>query len=248
MAPSAQATEKPGKIIANIIRTRRAEMKIGQGELAEMIGAHAQTMNKIERGEIDFSRFFSKIEEALQIEEGALVRAGSGRQVFVLHGNLSHRTAARATQEQLDAKFTRVNNTLSEATDLPLYASNSIAGEDFMTLSPEPISLTVRPTPLANVRGAYAVLVSTPTMIPAYEPGDTIWVHPHLPAEHHKDVLLRRDAEGKPGSESILGRLTGETSTHWLVREHNTRHKASPRRVAKKVYPHCHRTIGKLCR
>jgi DNA-binding XRE family transcriptional regulator len=244
MPSTAQTAEKPGKIIASIIRTRRAEMKIGQGELATMIGAHPQTLNKIERGEIDFSRFFPKIETALQMEQGALVLAGSGQHAPPMKPH----HPVRATQSALDAPTARFNTLFSENADVPLYASNLTVGEGVMSITAEPVGRAPSPAMFAAVRGAYAVLVSTPTMIPAYEPGDTILVHPHLPAEDHKDVLLRCDLNGAPGADSILARLVSHTRTHWMVREHAATPKAKPRSVARKAYPHCHRVVGSFNR
>lgn len=57
---------------ANLIRAKRKELKIGQGELAKRVGAHPQMMNKIERGEVEHSRFFGPIEEILKLEKGTL--------------------------------------------------------------------------------------------------------------------------------------------------------------------------------
>lgn len=236
------AEEKRGNAVARVIRMRREEMRLGQRELAELVGAHAQTMNKIERGEIEYSRFFPKLEVALQLPQGSLTQHTVVQPKGHLDIQMSRRYRGVSTHETLDGRFTQVNNGFVE--DLPLFSSEVINfDEHVMALSAAAISLTARPSILADAKDAYAVLVSTFSMIPAYEPGDTIYVSPDLPALDHKDVLLRRAGDSPGGADVILCRLMEITATHWVVREYGTSHKPRDRKVLRKAFPLCHRVI-----
>jgi DNA-binding XRE family transcriptional regulator len=49
------------------IKQRRRQLGLSQRELAEIVGSHAQTVDKIERGHISFSRYLEGIERHLGI-------------------------------------------------------------------------------------------------------------------------------------------------------------------------------------
>lgn len=50
------------------IKQRRKQLGLSQRELAEIVGSHAQTVDKIERGHISFSRYLDGIEQHLGIK------------------------------------------------------------------------------------------------------------------------------------------------------------------------------------
>ena len=189
-------------------------------------------MNKIERGEIAFSRFFADIAKTLKMPEEALKTP---------HAFLAH-DGSLLLPEPDQAK--PLGTTNGSERGLPLFISFTGA-EGAMMLTPEPIGTTGASQVNSLLQTAYAVVVSTDTMAPAYEVGDMIWVNPLLTADTHRDVLLRRTASG---GEVVLARLLDHTETHWMVLEHNRDRKASRRKLLRKDYPHCHRIVGKLCR
>jgi len=50
------------------IKQRRKQLGLSQRQLAEIVGSHAQTVDKIERGHITFSRYLDQIEQHLGIK------------------------------------------------------------------------------------------------------------------------------------------------------------------------------------
>jgi transcriptional regulator with XRE-family HTH domain len=54
------------------IKDRRKQLGLSQRELAAIVGSHAQTVDKIERGHISFSRYLAGIEQHLGIKPAAV--------------------------------------------------------------------------------------------------------------------------------------------------------------------------------
>ena len=53
--------------MGELVRKRRKELGFSQPNLARLVGAHVQTLNKIEAGEIKFSKYFYRLETVLGI-------------------------------------------------------------------------------------------------------------------------------------------------------------------------------------
>jgi phage repressor protein C with HTH and peptisase S24 domain len=115
-----------------------------------------------------------------------------------------------------------------------------------MVIQPQAIDLTLRPTPLENVRAAYALLWIGESMAPVFEAGDTLLINPHLPSFPGNDVLLRKQDEATEPTACILGRLIGQTDQAYTIHEYNVGKK--PRRIDRDDYPVCHRVVGKYSR
>lgn len=55
----------------------------------------------------------------------------------------------------------------------------------------EALDVTFRPPALVGVNGAYAVIVSDDSMVPAFKPGRVIWVHPWRRADPGDDIIIQ---------------------------------------------------------
>jgi len=207
------------------IRRRRKELRLSQQALGAAVGAHPQTIDKIERGQIKFSRYLFPIADRL----GILHELTLG----------GHHPALPTVPA--DASATEPPPLVGPR-DVPVFGSIE-SGRD-MHLSGAPISYTLRPLPLATVKEAYAVLVSTEAMHPVYEVGDTILLHPHLPPEAGKDVLLR--LKHNDGELAAIGRLERITDSNWIVRQWNRGNRTVS--YDRGRWPRCHRIIGKYNR
>ena len=102
----------------------------------------------------------------------------------------------------------------------PLYAS--LAGADDVTiirLHDAPASHEPKPHRHARVRGLWAFAAVGEAMSPRFEPGETVWVHPHRQPRPGDDVLLIERRE--PGAEiyALLRRLVRESPKFWTVRQ-----------------------------
>jgi len=202
------------------IRQRRKQLGLTQQDLAEAVGSHVQTIDKIERDLIKFSRYLFPISTRLGI---VISSSHSGHA-----GNTPTPTVPPPAP-----------GFISPQRDLPVYGSSPKGTQ--MLMSKEPIGYTLRPEPLDSIREAYSVLVSTEAMEPAYEPGDIISLNPHKPLEVGKDVLLRTDDADT--ALCILCRLLSISNDRWRVCQWAyNRQRAFD--VSRAEFPACHRVVA----
>lgn len=203
----------------NLIRQARERRGWSQALLAEKVGTTQQTIDKIERGIVTFSRFLTKIQEQLEID-----------------GIRSDNTPHKSPDVPLVGER-----------DLPVFASVE-GGGGAIIVSSEPVDFVRRPAPLAQVKDGYAILVVGESMVPAFEPGDTVLVHPHLPPIRDCDVALY--GRDKAGNDVVtIKRLVRFTSTDWHLRQHNAPEGQKPEfSLSRKQWPKCHRIVGKFSR
>lgn len=75
--------------------------------------------------------------------------------------------------------------------DLPVYGrAAGGSGDLIMPVEQPPVEWTYRPTQLKGVSDAFAIFVSGDSMRPMYKPGQTLWIHPHLPLVSGEGVLV----------------------------------------------------------
>jgi len=214
----------------NLIFERRTQMNLTQAALAEMIGAHQQTINKLERGEIKFSRYMEKLEEALELEPGTLTDTMTG--------------AIRKRDKRRRRRKQRAPTRSRDFTPLPLFSSMP-GDEGMMVVATRHHGYTDRPSPLHNIPEAYGVLLSTAAA--GYDPGDIVWLDPKSNLQTDRDVLLHSSDR----RASLLARLLDHNKTHWVVAvsEFNCPKIVCKQRTIKRVdFPTCDRVIGRLCR
>ena len=116
-----------------------------------------------------------------------------------------------------------------------------------MIVSTDPVEHVRRPTPLVGVRDAYGIMVVGESMVPEFEAGDTLLIHPHLPPALNVSCVFYALHNGE--ERAIVKRLIRFTTETWHLRQWNppAGRKADftlPRREWNK----CHRVIGKYAR
>ncbi|MBO0715731.1 MAG: helix-turn-helix domain-containing protein [Rhizobiales bacterium] len=195
-----------------------------QQKLAARIGIHQQTLNKIEKGKIKFSRHTLSLQQALGIVDGATGMSGT----TVLIGN-----------DTTTEDWAPLNCFYCAICEEPVEYGQMVLPLETKTKIP-------RPHRLVAFEDAYAVVVAVPVMSPAYEVGDIVYVNPTLPTEPNKDVLLRKELDGQ-GAMVIIAQLVQDTPAGWKVLQHSGTRKREFT-VSKSQYPKCHRIIGKLNR
>lgn len=186
--------------LAKIIRERREAKGLSQADLGRAVGTTQQTIDKIETGFTQRSRFLLSIARALDLDPDALLE---GRAV-VLEGTAAVAKAAPA------ADFP--HGVMSMAKDLPVYASAQ-AGPDGMILSYEPVEWAPRPAPLVGVRGAFAMYVVNDSMEPRYRQGNLLLIHPHKVPRRGDDVLVVMTADGNEHRAFIKELVSADANT-----------------------------------
>ena len=127
--------------------------------------------------------------------------------------------------------------------DMPLWAAAQGGDEGAMIINTSPIDWIPRPREL-QVFDAFAVYLRGESMSPAYDEGDQLWIHPHLPPKSGDDCLFVKQVD----ATSFLGlvkRLVRASHDKWRVEQFNPRKEFDlDRRKWSKVW----KIVGKMNR
>jgi transcriptional regulator with XRE-family HTH domain len=228
----------------------RERLKLSQAELGRAVGVSQATIDKIESGRTTLSRFLPRIAARLGIPQRDLdpfigappgVRFEQEEPLFEPADDaLRAAVRARVQEEQLRRSHPAAAKAVPAAeTDLPVYVADVDAF---------PIDWVRRPPPLANVVGAYGLLIKDTAMEPEFWPGDIALVHPHLPPAPQSACVFKTEAP--PGGErSQLKHLVSFDAAAWHVRQWNPPAGMTGEiTLARKEWPACHRVAGKYSR
>lgn len=179
------------------IRIAREARGWSQADLARKVGISQPAIKKIEADETKRSRYLADIERILELPADAVAEPMSGR---------------------IHSPVTLPVESASTLGILPVYAAAE-GGSGALILSTDPIDYMPRPDPLAHAKGGYGILVIGDSMVPAFEPGDTLLVNPALPPMRDTDVVLYYQGGGEV--KVTIKRLLRFTDTHWWLRQWN---------------------------
>lgn len=187
--------ERIAKERGEIIRIEREARGWSQAELASIAGTNQQTVDRIERGVTVNSKAFPAIREALKLDP------------------------------QMN-NFSAVDSAMKHGTPHPPRPPDSVAAENIKRGDHIPVfqldgrmqlvDAIPRHFPVQFAENAFAVIVQTSDMEPAFNPGDLAIVNPNLPALPGCDVVL-----GWPkgaGPRLRIRRLVGESDDAWIVK------------------------------
>lgn len=116
-------------------------------------------------------------------------------------------------------------------------------GAGALILTADAVDTVQRPPSLANVRGAYGVLITGTSMVPAFKPGEVALVNPHLPPRADDDVVLQRDDNGT--RYGIIKTFVRELPDEWKLMQWNPKKMLAR---SKQEWPQCHVVVGKYSR
>jgi transcriptional regulator with XRE-family HTH domain len=205
----------------NLIRLR-TERGWSQAELARRVGVRQNTIAAIESGLTKKSKYLPDIARALDIPLSLFdPDTGEGPQ----------RTPTIPGADLVGAR------------DLPLYATVE-AGEGAVVMSSDPVDEIRRPAPLATVKGAYGVIVSGESMVPALRPGDIVLIHPHLPPKAEDVCLFISERNGE--FIATIKEYVGQTQETWKVKRYKPEEKEFTLR--KSEWQTCHVSVGRYSR
>ena len=208
------------------MRKFRVEKGLSQQQLAEAAGITQNAIAAIENGVTKRSKWLPQIARAL------------GRQLSEIDSTLANHNSVG----QGDAPPAQ----LFGDRDLPVYAAAE-GGRGTMVLSAEAVDWVRRPAPLANVKDGYGILMVGDSMVPAFEPGDILLVHPHLPCISDTDVILYKEEGGIV--IVCCKRLRRITHEHFLLTQWNPPEgEKRDFALARNAWPICHRIVGKYSR
>ncbi|GEP11688.1 XRE family transcriptional regulator [Methylobacterium gnaphalii] len=123
--------------------------------------------------------------------------------------------------------------------DVPLYAAAE-GGEGSLIIERDPIGSVKRPPLLQGVKNGYAIYHTGGSMIPEFEPGDTLFINPRLPVLRDTSCVFYGADDEEP--KASVKRYLSHTDEEWTVRQF------SPDRtftMAREEWPLRHRIVSK---
>lgn len=211
------------KTNGQLIRSAREELGWSQGVLGKKVGSNQQTIGKIEKGIIAESSLLPKIAAILEIDLKLLIP------------DIAQPNGPKTLIPEREFR--------GDVEDLPIHVATE-GGPGEIIVSTDPISWVLRPTPLANVTGAYGIIVVGESMVPEFEPGDVALLNPHLPAlAGHPYVFY---AEGDGETRATIKRLVRVANSFWHVRQWNPpRGQKAEFTLSRKEWGKAHRVVSK---
>lgn len=206
--------------------------KLTNEAMAEKIGGktHPVTISKLRNGAIDLDdEWRTKTAAAIDLPVDILYGTGPlpAPRPFEIYTS-----PKRAARKALSAA--NQNRTIG------LYgmAAGSLSGAHRMTS--DPIEEVTCPPGLADVVGAYALKTSGESMVPAYFPGDRLYVNPHQKVRAGDHVIIQVMRHDSSGTETWVKRFDSEDAEAYQLWQYNP-----PARVSfkKKYVVHMHRVL-----
>jgi transcriptional regulator with XRE-family HTH domain len=183
------------KDIGRIIRAAR-ERGLSQAQLGRLIGVKQQSLDAIEKGDTQRSKFLPEIVRELEIPQAT----SACRQNPAATG---HGRGGLALSNRDFRIFT---------------AAEGGPGE--IIRSTDPIDWWPRPIEVQHVKGAYGMYIVGESMVPEFEPGHVAVVNPNLPHVGGKSYIFYAEDEAGQARATVK-RLRRASADTWFVTQHN---------------------------
>lgn len=157
----------PGEVVGANVTRFRVERGMSTAELARRVGVRVFTIQQVEAGKTQRTRYLADIARALEVE-----------------------------MWELDPRLKRELPAPAGPVDLPVYATTE-GGDGALVLSPDPVDRIERPRSLAHSRDAYAVMVTGESMWPMVRPGDVVVLNPNKYPRREDLCVFRSEQHGE---------------------------------------------------
>ena len=206
-------------------------------EAAVFFGWPYATYAQHENGERGIGRQSAKYAAAYRVSEGWLLTGEGSAPRAESDEPATDRTKGQPIRyvpgEQIVLPDRRIR--------LPVYAG-AAGGSGKLIVSPDIVDRVEMPAALADVKGAYGVMIDGSSMEPEYWPGDVAWVNPNLRPARGKNHIFYHTPPLGEDAEAIIKRLNGWNDRDWDLQQWNPRREF---KESRKLWPICHRVVGK---
>lgn len=204
-----------------------------QGELGLRIGMTQQGIAAIEKGKSGRPQKLRELARALLLTEAFLLDETDAAPAEPPPDYV--RTSGQKVTHVIPSRELEVQKMM------PVF-SGAQGGQGKLIVGSDPIDRVRMPAFLENVQGAYGLLIDGESMVPAFFPGDTALVNPHLRPQRGRNVILYHNPPGGEDAEAIIKQLNGWNDREWDLEQWNP-HKQF--KEFRKEWPICHRVVGK---
>jgi phage repressor protein C with HTH and peptisase S24 domain len=196
------------------IREARIRKGLGQKALAKLIDVSQATIAKIEVGQVRSTEHLAKLCEALDIDPSTMPEEAFGRSRPPQRP--APASAAPVPEYARDPAYWAAAAGL--VGDVPLYAAAE-GGAGALIIEREPIGSAKRPPILQGVKDGYAIYLVGESMVPEFEPGDTLFVNPRLPVLANTSCVFYSSKADEP--RAMVKRYLGASDSEWHVRQYS---------------------------
>lgn len=196
------------------IREAREAKGLGQKALGSLVGVSQAAIGKIENHKVQTTEILTKLCEVLGIDPATMPEEAFGN-VRPPQRRAAQPAIALPEYARDPAYWAAAAGLIG---DVPLYASAE-GGEGSLIIEREPIGSVPRPPSLQGVRDGYALYLTGESMVPEFEPGDTLFVNPRLPVLSDTSCAFFSSKAEEP--LALVKRFLGATDTSWRVRQFN---------------------------
>lgn len=196
------------------IREARKALNISQAALAGQVGVSQPLIAKIEKGLVHSTEHLHGIASALGLDPSEFPQEAF--QKFSIDQVIRPRPKRDVPDFARDpAYWASAAGLIGE---VPLYASAE-GGDGALIIERDPIGSVRRPPELQGVKDGYAIYHVGESMMPEFEPGDTLYVNPRLTALPDTTCVFYNTSADEP--RAMVKRYKGEASEEWRVWQHN---------------------------
>ncbi|WP_187274671.1 MULTISPECIES: XRE family transcriptional regulator [unclassified Methylobacterium] len=197
------------------IREARQAKGLSQKALANLVGVSQAAIAKIETKDTQTTDLLDKLCEALGIDAATMPEEAFGRG-RVTRPSIAQPSRISVPEYAKDPAYWAAAAGLIG--DVPLYASAE-GGEGALIIERDPIGSAKRPPLLQGVKDGYAIYHVGDSMVPEFEPGDTLFVNPRLPVLVNTSCVFYNTKADEP--RAMVKRFLGSTDEEWRVRQYN---------------------------
>lgn len=196
--------------LTRLLRERLQIVSNGiETELARQVGTSQQNINNYLTGKVLKPHYWRMVNQALGITDDEWRQAYNATRGVVAEPNATILTGVRPP--------------MSTGKMIPVYGRAVGGAEGKYIFNGSIIDYVACPPSLEGVRDAYAVFIDGESMSPRYEPGETVWVHPHKPTRRGDDVIVQIrpvDDDGSP-PWGYVKRMVGWQGNRLVLQQFN---------------------------
>lgn len=203
----------------DLIREAREARNLSQAKLARAVGVSQAIVGKIELKQVESTKALGRLISFLDLDASLFPAEAFGISDLASYTQAPSR-GLRATVSL--PEFARDPAYWAAAAgligDVPLYASAE-GGAGSLLIERDPIGSERRPHELQGVKGGYAIFLVGESMIPEFEPGDTLFINPRMPVLSNTSCVFYSNKNEEP--VATVKRYLKDNGDDWLVRQFN---------------------------
>lgn len=210
------------KEIGRIVRAAREAKGLSQAKLGSLIGVKQQSLDAIERGDTQRSKYLPEIARELEIPPGDL--------------GLPREPPAPPGMAPIGSPY--------DNRDFRIFTAAE-GGPGEIIRSVDPIDWWPRPIEVQHVKGAYGMYIVGDSMVPEFEPGHVAVVNPNLPHVGGKSYIFYAEDEAGQARATVK-RLRRATADTWFVTQHNPPSgQKNDFTLSRRLWATAHRIVGR---